>query len=150
MRSTALRTASPRQTRVNSFTCCTVPCWTSFGRVTKACTRTDQPKRQQPDWWNDVCMDMLFARNSAWRERRRNPTPDAAAAFRRARNKFHRVVQVKSSQVKSSQVKSSQVKSSQVKSSQAIRRPLGGAGKRKKERAQLYNYTESDTVSNCG
>ena len=56
--------------------------------------RTDQPKRQQPDWWNDVCMDMLLARNSAWRERRRNPTPDTAAAFRRARNKFHRVVQL--------------------------------------------------------
>ena len=56
--------------------------------------RTDQPTRQQPDWWNDVCMDMLLARNSAWRERRRNPTPDTAAAFRRARNKFHRVVQL--------------------------------------------------------
>ncbi|OLP77380.1 hypothetical protein AK812_SmicGene42563, partial [Symbiodinium microadriaticum] len=41
--------------------------------------RADQPKRQQPDWWNDVCMDMLLARNSAWRERRRNPTPDTAA-----------------------------------------------------------------------
>ena len=45
-------------------------------------------RRQQPDWWNDVCMDMLLARNFAWRERRRNPTPDTAAAFRRAKNKF--------------------------------------------------------------
>ena len=56
------------------------------------CESGYDPRKTQPSWWNDMCMDALLARNAAWRERRRNPNAQTEFVFSSARNKFHRVV----------------------------------------------------------
>ena len=64
--------------------------WGSDPRLYRPCCGSN-PKRQ-PEWWNNACMNALLARNAAWRERRRHPSPATDTTFRVARNRFHRVV----------------------------------------------------------